>query len=48
MQLIAIKFRLNHEEWKEMSVELPESLILAEQMTETLVEKKIKSYVIRD
>ena len=31
-----------------MSVELPESLILTEQMTETIIEKKIKSYDIRD
>ncbi len=31
-----------------MSVELPESLILAEQMTKSLLEKKVKSYDIKD
>lgn len=31
-----------------MSVELPESLILAEQMTESIVGKKIKSYDVKD
>ncbi|MFX1606649.1 MAG: DNA-formamidopyrimidine glycosylase family protein [Promethearchaeota archaeon] len=31
-----------------MSVELPEAQILAEQMTDTLLEKKIKSYDIQD
>ncbi|MHA1943822.1 MAG: DNA-formamidopyrimidine glycosylase family protein, partial [Candidatus Thorarchaeota archaeon] len=31
-----------------MSVELPETQILAEQMTSTLLEKKIKSYDIKD
>lgn len=31
-----------------MSVELPETLILAEQMTQTLLDKKVKSYEIRD
>ena len=31
-----------------MSVELPESLILTEQMTKTLLEKKIKSYDVQD
>lgn len=31
-----------------MSVELPESLILTEQMTQKLVEKKIKSYDVQD
>ena len=31
-----------------MSVELPESLLLTEQMTQTLLEKKIKSYDVQD
>ncbi|MFW9845009.1 MAG: hypothetical protein ACFFEV_10570, partial [Candidatus Thorarchaeota archaeon] len=31
-----------------MSVELPESLILTEQMTKELVEKKIKAYDVQD
>ncbi|TFG30702.1 hypothetical protein EU528_07880 [Candidatus Thorarchaeota archaeon] len=31
-----------------MSVELPEALVLAEQMTSTLLEKKVKSYDVQD
>ena len=34
--------------WRQVSVELPETQILAEQMTSTLLEKKIKSYNIQD
>ena len=34
--------------WRLVSVELPEAQILTEQMTDTLLEKKIKSYDIQD
>ena len=34
--------------WRMVSVELPEAQILTEQMTSSLLEKKIKSYDIKD